>query len=687
MIEVGTTERFSVTVGTVAGLECVDDCFLISLEYPTDKVSVYYTKNGQTAVYPSGLRMLKEDFDGIKNTFALESLASYVSTTWDDIVIKLLWEPPCGCACVPCCDLCIGELKLTAYRIEMDVLEKPWGHENWSFPEDQDKYDVNGKERHWYHLWDENENIIWADVEPECLKDIVTDRSYGSLATADFSPNPNVTGWKIIAAGVGEYIPVTATIHIGSETLRGTQMPVDMVINEVEEVAWVERSETITADPETLAAVNLAKLEAFGDGHRTFPEKRGPDTLDAFGNIVESPWYNGIEAKITLAVVIPDRMWGSVYVAWFDPDNPIGSQKTPPGPQGIGFRDNWGYITISNYNPRIEFNAGEKDKTKRFTIFSAHAGDNYIVATHPNTGVVEKYVFLSQDQHNNSHYGIVGRTLLYPEPSVFFGDYTELPQALQTSVLTVWRTLNVECDVMKYHPPGTALNPTEPPNPAEFFVPGTPGISPLPPPDVTAQLARACVVINAILPSTSTAPTLNVTQPPTGSNPLNLEAGEEMNMLNKGRDLYGNSQKFWTVRIIMSSSNNGSGVFYWGEKMNTIVINYEFIKPHVTNWNSNPSHSTEKVTEHDFAAHVILHEICHLLIGSGDIFVYFDNGKFFDLNDNEISDLSSIGVRTNIVRGIPDFDKPPVPDIYHSIMYSHLLIIDIQDIQRYSRAR
>ena len=55
------------------------------------------------------------------DALTVESLVSNVSTTLDDIAIKLVWESPCGCKCVPCCDLCIGELKLTAYRITLRV--------------------------------------------------------------------------------------------------------------------------------------------------------------------------------------------------------------------------------------------------------------------------------------------------------------------------------------------------------------------------------------------------------------------------------------------------------------------------------------------------------------------------------------------------------------------------------------
>ena len=392
-------------------------------------------------------------------------------------------------------------------------------------------------------------------------------------------------------------------------------------------------------------------------GYRTFPEKAEPD----------SPIYNKVEVKITLAKEIPDGMWANVYVAWFDPNNPIGSTKTPGGDSGNVVRDNHGSIELTLNNPCVGFDdLSGTSSTRMFTIGPAHAGDNYIVAAHPNNDVVDKYVFESKEQYSNADdYGVVGRTLLYPEPSAMFGDHTELPKNLQTSVLTVWRTLNAECDQMAYYLEETSTELFTPPNPAVYF-----GLA-------TSELARACVVINAIFPNTPENPN----QPPDGSNPMEPEEIE--NMLNNGRDLFGNSQQFWTVRMIMTSDEgeNDEGEIAGGgfrSGWNTITIYYELIKKCFDEWIRRYPDDKKTVTEHDVIARVILHEICHLLIDKREDIVYFDD------SGNATSVLSMVGVRSTILRGIPGNS---VVDMHNSIKYSKLLDDDIQDIQFYSRAR
>ena len=69
------------------------------------------------------------------------------------------------------------EISLTAYRIGIEVQEKPWGGE-WGTPEDNGARTIYDKDRPWYHLWTVNENAIRATVQPQCLVDMVEDTSF-----------------------------------------------------------------------------------------------------------------------------------------------------------------------------------------------------------------------------------------------------------------------------------------------------------------------------------------------------------------------------------------------------------------------------------------------------------------------------------------------------------------------------
>ena len=404
---------------------------------------------------------------------------------------------------------------------------------------------------------------------------------------------------------------------------------------------------------------------------------------------------------------ISNGMWGSVHFAWFDPDNPIGSTKTPGGDSGNVVRDNHGSIQLTLNNPCVGFDdLSGTSSTRMFTIDPAHAGDNYIVAVHPNDGVVDEYVFENEDQYNTSnYYGVVGRTLLYPEPSAMFGDHTELPKAMQTKVLTVWRTLNVECDRMNYWPPGTENFPFGPPNPADFLG-GR----------VETELARACVSVNAIRPSTAQNPTLNVTQPLVmmdtstgiitddnpGTNPMDDNyMGALLGGVGtwSGRDLAGNDKNFWTVRIVMTSAYKPlggesilAGAFFPG--WNTIIVCHARIEEVRQSWNTNFS---DNVSLKEWVEEVMLHEICHVLIDDKEIDVYFDtNGKDVYRNfdrfflTNQITDTSVIGVRDHqwrIMPAPPGMERNKRTDGRNRVNFTRLIPDDIQEIQFHSRAR
>ena len=185
-----------------------------------------------------------------------------------------------------------------------------------------------------------------------------------------------------------------------------------------------------------------------------------------------SPIYDEVDARVTLTYAIPAGMTGTVHIDWFDPDNPRGSTIVP-NHNGLGKRDNHGSIKSSDNNNCVTFKVGDGlYKNKGFEIISApadpndpasaiypHAGDNYIVAAHPNAGVVQRAII----DTNNS---VIKNNIVIPISTSggsggsssssssgggsYSGGYSSggyisggsgymLPK---TSVLTVWRTLN-----------------------------------------------------------------------------------------------------------------------------------------------------------------------------------------------------------------------------------------------------
>ena len=332
-----------------------------------------------------------------------------------------------------------------------------------------------------------------------------------------------------------------------------------------------------------------------------------------FRMIRTSPNYDKVEARITVSQTIPDDMWGNVYVAWFDPDNPQGSTKTP-ATNGPGTRDNHGSIKISDNNPCVTFDANTNHKGRGFQFIpisggvghAAHAGDNYIVAAHPNSGVANKYRFQPD-----------GETLERPDGSSWAVLDLANPKKLQTKVLTVWRTLNIECDVMKYYPGSTNTGtPIEPPSPATLLSSF-----------VAAELARASVVTKVYAPNNS--------QPPIGHNPItNAEINNilpsrqipgtnppqwEIDPTNttSGRDIKGNSPDYWAVRIVTASSYTHYHYGDFNPGYNTTIIYYQEIIDKIKLWNitgQSPLISETEAVYIESTSQTLLHELGHVLI-------------------------------------------------------------------------
>ena len=339
---------------------------------------------------------------------------------------------------------------------------------------------VGGKTRKWYHLWSENENAVRPVLTPYLPSDWINSSSvHGIPIDANgATPTPNTTEpkWGAVSTNTTNTYTVTGKLVVGDNNveLSGENTPTDVVVNKVQKVEWV--SQAASTRPGT-PPVHLAKLETHDGAFRAFPEKTSPTSEN----------FNVVEAGITLVVTIPDGMWANVYVGIFDPKNPKGSTKKPtPGPD-----DNHGSMSILNNDPLnlpacVKFNANESFKKKEFKINAAYAGDNYIVAIHPNPGIVNKYRFKSD-----------GTTLERPDGSA----WAPLDTALQTKILTVWRTLWIELDRM-YVPSGLKPNG----EPADYQISNT-LVESFPPNILAAggkiatELARACIVPKEFTPN------------------------------------------------------------------------------------------------------------------------------------------------------------------------------------------
>ena len=361
-------------------------------------------------------------------------------------------------------------------------------------------------------------------------------------------------------------------------------------------------------DPSNGASIQLGYNPVDnGGGLRCFPEQSEPG-----GDV-----HNEILAVVTLAAPIPSGMTGTVFVDWFDPDNPRGSTKSPTQ-NGPDVRDNHGVLYFWDDAPensedmtfgRLIFAGGTQqqwksceltsdhapEKPNQIVVQAAHAGDNYIIAAHPNKYVVQDYLLKSD-----------GKTLSYPNAS---GGMTTLPTNLRSDMLTVWRTLNVELDVCywPYYPPGDLTAPLD-------------GL-------VATQLARACVVTKEFSPNLNGGPNID--------NPMSYWDAQDA--VEDGRDIYGNSRAFWTVRIVTMSrlilndpqaNPSGDTQGHFWPAANGISIYLQRWLDYQVEWNMTDAQTKDRVRQ------TVLHELAHLLIDGDEGRVVDD--PFFDIEDIQL---------------------------------------------------
>ena len=449
VLEVGATSSLTFYLSSVPRGYCWGSDSKISVVYPST-IKLYL----DGAYYASGTEKTKAQLtnpNGTLKGFTIEALDT-PSASLNDVAITVKGTPIVtgstssgagGHSHAQVSDT----LNLTVYRIKVEVKEKPVDG-NWSDPEDQGTRTIatSGQTitRPWYHLWSVNENAIRVVVEPQALGNMVRtstpstpDSSFSGLIVEDFAsgaaPGSTTPKWKKILSTAGYNPTVTAgTIHFnntGSATttaLTGTKNPTDIVINSISSIIWTPVD----------GFTNKIKLAVNGDGERCFPEKDAPN-----GTL-----HNQINVSVLLAQNVFDNVTSgkvTVHLDWFDPDNPVTSTLIPaPTNNKNGKRDNNGAISNVDYKTLEFVYADNKVRTSKWTITNAYAGDNWLIAAHPNAGVVSKYEFATADAPNNI---FKGRTLMYPKPG---GSLEKLPSSMQTKILTVWRTLWIELDQM-----------------------------------------------------------------------------------------------------------------------------------------------------------------------------------------------------------------------------------------------
>ena len=472
-----------------------------------------------------------------------------------------------------------AKVEVGVVEVKLVVEEKVWGPNwlnptaGWAIPEDRDVASDPDPPL-WYVLWTTDQHKYKVTVNPT---DVVSGVTINGPAGSVTNPSAGVWEKIITSPSVARHSDLKAIVSFtGGGSIASD--PVDVSIHAIQSIQWLSRSASGTRGAGTPAEAHLAKLEAHGGAYRTFPEKTEPSPT--------SPNYDKAEARVTITPAIPTDMEGTVHVALFDPNNPIGSTEIPTT-DGHGVRDNHGSMSVSDGNNVVTLNAGETIKSKGFAISPAHAGDNYIVAVHPKAGIASQYVFVDEQHHNTSnYYGTIGQTLLCQYPSFTFGDFAELPAALQTKTLTVWRTLNVERDVCVW--PGRPNN-----NNGELLAP-LDGF-------VATELALACVVTQEFTPNPNPGPTIKA----------EVNDAEERTAVQTGRDISGNCHEFWTVRIL-TASKNGTDYGGFSPGANGISITYAGIKGLVDAWNvANPNDTADLTT---IIRRTVLHEIGHLLM-------------------------------------------------------------------------
>ncbi len=278
-----------------------------------------------------------------------------------------------------------------------------------------------------------------------------------------------------------------------------------------------------------------------------------------------------------------------MHIDWFDPNNSIGSTKTPSvtNNKAGSIRDNHG--TILSLAPKtLTFNQNNVvHRIAKLNIGNAHAGDNYIIAAHPNSGVLQEAVI---DPSSNISVPVETQGS-GGSPSGGSGGAQAIPLD-KSPTLTVWRTLWTERDQV-----------TVPPAYPEAGLPLINGV-------VATELARACVDVKEYLPNQNVNVVGEFFRPAWST--------DVKNQYSAASNSFEPSNTFWTVLMIGAFKHvNG----YWGSFNENMAFVYN------SQIDSDFQDQGERVSARQVVA---LHELGHA----------------FGLDDIEENDTSNPGYET-----------------------------------------
>jgi hypothetical protein len=437
----------------------------------------------------------------------------------------------------------------------------------------------------------------------------------------------------------------TQDIKIGTATATTVRIKNDSFNVKWQTIAGADANKaTISADPNS-------------GGQRVFPEKSTPT------GAIE----NKFELVFELEVAATANT--TLYFKIFDADNFIGLGNNDNNADACTGNDNYASLSATTGSVTIATGAtsatltvvvypanytGTKltGNTTTIVIDSAHVGDNFIVVADTNQTKV----------NTNATLGTTEGTR-----------YKETNGYVQTDLLTVWRTLNVELDTTTWTgmPDGDIKAPLD-------------GL-------VENELARACVAVKEF-----TQEDFTVLEVPAVAQDGDIDAilGISLDASGVpyvsgpgiGREIAHSTPLFWTVRILTVPKTMGGETFgAFVSPVNSIVLSYGNINSKVETWNAlHPDESTFLSYELE---RTVLHEICHVLIDdNNEVGIVFNtSGVPRVYSTGNAVDVSTIGVRNYIGRdanNVPNIEN----DLYRRHLYSSLVTTDIRDIQKHSLA-
>jgi len=418
--------------------------------------------------------------------------------------------------------------------------EKSWTMSNYGAVEDSDA----NNDPPWYVLWTCDRQRFEVNVDGIPKEDI------GSVSINGFgSANEENGKWYC-------YVPEWASGQFDGVRAILTAITGDSLASHPIDISW--HSVGISWQEMPVSGTGAKFV-----GNRVYPERESPRTGIA----------NWVYVCVTASPPIPEGRWGSVHVRKLDPMNQ--SRTADNQAVGTGIGDNNGELQNIADGQEVRF-AGNQQGSFMLAgwIDPAHAGDNWIIATHPRQGTAAAIKIkdvIDANTNNNKDKPVVEVA----------GKPDETPA--NTGMITVWRTLHVELDVCTWSgmPSGDLTAPLD-------------GF-------VATELARACVVTKVFAPNPNPGPAIGAT----------ITDAEELAALSSGRDITGNAKDFWTVRILTTSKNGSyAGGFFPGTNGISILYTIQNELKQSRGWTDEQLRNSFRQT--------VLHEIGHVLIDGNE---------------------------------------------------------------------